>query len=245
MRPGSHTVSVIVPVRDGERYIGAALESIACQTFPADEILVIDDGSQDASPRIAREFAPLVRCVSTAPQGPAAALNHGVSLARGDLLTFLDSDDTWSRTKLARQCERLTAEPDLEAVFGGVEFFLSHDLTPAEASRLVCPTAVQSGWLIGTMMIRRASFTRVGQLAESLQVGDFVDWAHRARGLGLRALNLPEVLLNRRLHARNLSRIGRGDRGDFLKIARAALRRHRAMNDGTADGPFPADHRRT
>ena len=120
------------------------------------------------------------------------------------------------------------------------KFFLSPDLTPAEASRLVCPTAVQPGWLIGTMMIRRASFARVAQLAESLQVGDFVDWAHRARGMGLRALNLPEVLLHRRLHARNLSRIGRGDRGDFLKIARAALGRHRALNDGTADSPFPA-----
>lgn len=239
MKPRPQAISVIVPVRDGDRYLGAALESIVRQTLAADEILVIDDGSQDTSPQIAREFSPLVRCISTPPQGPAAARNLGISLARGDFLAFLDADDRWSRTKLADQHAILAAEPALEAVFGLVQCFLSPDLTPEEARRLVCPAAAQSGWLIGSMMIRREGVARVGQLDEKLRVGDFVDWAHRARGLKLQARNVPKVVLHRRIHTRNLSRLGQGDRGDFLDVALAALKRHRAATVSPADGPDP------
>jgi len=228
MKTVSASVSVIVPVRHGGRYLAAALESILRQTLPAAAVLVIDDGSEDESPWIARAYGSSVRCVSTPPRGPAAARNQGVTLASGELLAFLDSDDLWTSTKLARQCELLRAEPELEAVFGGTECFLSPDLAPDEARRLVCPSEVQVGWLLGAMLIRRESFTRVGPLAETLRVGDFIDWADRAQAAGLRARSLPDVVLCRRLHARNLSRSAQGDRRDFARVARAAIQRRRA-----------------
>jgi glycosyltransferase involved in cell wall biosynthesis len=234
------SVSVIVPVRDGGRYLGAALDSIVRQTLPAKEVLVIDDGSQDESQWIARGFGSSVRCVSTPPRGPAAARNRGVALASGELLAFLDADDLWIPTKLARQCELLSTEPELEAVFGGTEFFLSPDLAPDEARRLVCPREVQVGWLIGAMLIRRESFAQVGPLAETLRIGDFIDWADRAQAAGLRTRTTSDVVLRRRLHARNLSRLGRGDRQDFARVARAALQRRRAAAEAARRDDAPS-----
>src|SRR5262249_41927852 len=84
--PAEPPVSVVVPVRDGERYLAEALDSILAQTHAPLEVIVVDDGSTDRSAEIARGFAPRVRCVSQEHRGVAAARNHGVSLARGEAI---------------------------------------------------------------------------------------------------------------------------------------------------------------
>jgi CDP-glycerol glycerophosphotransferase len=89
-------ISVVVPVYEVERYIEACLRSIAGQTVRDLEVVVIDDGSTDASAEIARGFAQRderFRVVSQANRGLGAARNAGLDLAEGELVTFVDSDD--------------------------------------------------------------------------------------------------------------------------------------------------------
>src|SRR6185369_6617714 len=99
-------VSVIIPVYNGARYLGAALESVFAQTYREFEVIVVDDGSVDDSGVIAQSF-PEVRYIHQANQGVAAARNHGIEAAGGEFFAFLDQDDLWNEDKLKRQVEFL------------------------------------------------------------------------------------------------------------------------------------------
>ena len=89
-------ISVIVPVYNVQDYLPRCLESICSQTYGNLEIILIDDGSTDDSPRICREFAerdPRIRYIRTENSGVSAARNRGIGLAQGRWIGFLDSDD--------------------------------------------------------------------------------------------------------------------------------------------------------
>lgn len=98
-----YTVSVIIPNYNYGRFLGEAIESVLAQTRPADEIIVVDDGSSDDSVEIARSFGSAVKVIVQKNGGVGAARNHGVREASGDIVAFLDSDDRWYPEKLERQ----------------------------------------------------------------------------------------------------------------------------------------------
>lgn len=106
-------VSVVIPCYNAERYLARAVESVLAQTRPADEVIVVDDGSTDGSAALARGFGGTVRAVSQPNGGVAVARNQGLALARGRWVAFLDADDEWFPHKLERQVAALEASPDL------------------------------------------------------------------------------------------------------------------------------------
>ena len=111
-------VSVVIPLFDTERYIGAAIESVLAQTFADFELIVIDDGSRDLGPAIARSFGDArVRVVTQTNRGLAGARNSGIRESRGDLVALLDADDRYTPEKLARHVAQLAAHPDLGVSF--------------------------------------------------------------------------------------------------------------------------------
>ena len=106
----SPLVSVIVPVFNGERYIGATLDSALTQTYPAIEVIVVDDGSSDGTRRIVESRAahdPRIRLLVQANAGVAAARNHGIAASRGEFIAPLDADDLWEPRKIERQVRRM------------------------------------------------------------------------------------------------------------------------------------------
>jgi len=189
------------------------------------EIIVVDDGSDDASASIATELG--VRVVSQPHGGAAAARNLGVSLAGGDLLAFLDADDLWMPEKTALQCAALAADPTCEAAFGQIEQFISPDLAPAERARLAMPGAALPGYHAGALLIRREAFERAGHFATQYTVGEFIDWYARAN---LHSVMLPQVVMRRRLHQANQMRLTPRAQiaHDFARILHARLARERA-----------------
>lgn len=103
-------VSVVIPAFDAAATLDEALRSARAQTWRELEIIVVDDGSHDASPRIAQAHGREDRRVRTVTQtnaGVAAARNRGIALARGEYIAFLDADDLWAPDKIARQVEAL------------------------------------------------------------------------------------------------------------------------------------------
>ena len=223
-----HRVSVIVPVRNGARFLGAALESILTQTAPAAEICVVDDGSTDESAVVAGGFAARgVRCVSQPPGGAAAARNRGVALTTGDLLAFLDADDLWTADKLACQCAALADEPALDMVFSQVEQFVSPELDASAHARLRGQEGIFAGVWPGTMLVRRKAFERVGSFETHWEIGEFLAWFTRARDLGLRERMLDRVTALRRLHDTNQGQLKRRHYGDYVRILKEALDRRR------------------
>ena len=102
----SPIVSVVIPVFNGARFIGSAIESVLAQTYDAIECVVVDDGSTDDSAGLAASF-PNVRVVRQDNAGVAAARNNGVEASSGDAIAFLDADDAWMPEKIERQVDLL------------------------------------------------------------------------------------------------------------------------------------------
>jgi glycosyltransferase involved in cell wall biosynthesis len=104
------TVAVVVPVHNAARYVDQALLSALNQTYPATEVIVVDDGSTDNSLQIATERSrrdSRIRVLRQSQRGPGAARNLAISEAKSDLIAPLDADDLWHPTKLQRQIEML------------------------------------------------------------------------------------------------------------------------------------------
>jgi glycosyltransferase involved in cell wall biosynthesis len=220
-------ISVVIPAYNAERYLREALESVLAQHYPALEILVIDDGSADGTAGIAQSI-PSVRYVRQENAGAAAARNHGVRLAEGEWIAFLDADDLWAEEKLGWQSQVLREKLGIDIVLGLVEQFISPELDAKAAARIQCPPGSQPGYLTSAMLLRKASFERVGGFDTKLSVGEFIDWYSRAEEKGLRTEMLPQVVFRRRLHATNQGQTKRDDYGkDYLRILKARLDRKR------------------
>src|SRR5687768_5324540 len=128
-------VSVVMPVRNRERYVVEALDSILGQSTPPGEVVVVDDGSTDDTPRLLRAYGDRLRVVRQEPMGVPAAVNRGVATATGELLAFLDSDDVFTPTSLECRLTRLTAADRPEAVVGKMVQFVSPELGPEAHTR--------------------------------------------------------------------------------------------------------------
>jgi glycosyltransferase involved in cell wall biosynthesis len=101
-------ISVVIPTYESARYVGAAIESVLAQTHGDFEIIVVDDGSKDATAAVVAGYAdPRVRYVRQENSGVAVARNRGMAEATGRWVAFLDADDTWYPEKLARQMAAL------------------------------------------------------------------------------------------------------------------------------------------
>ena len=105
-------VSVVIPVFNGERFIGEAIQSVLGQTLKDLEIIVVNDDSTDGTEKAVRQFSAPVSYYRQENLGAGAARNFGVAVARAEWIAFLDSDDVWYPSKLAVQLQHAVACPD-------------------------------------------------------------------------------------------------------------------------------------
>ena len=116
-------VSVIIPVRNGERFVSRTLISALAQTYEPLEVVVVDDGSTDRTATLVESVAARdsrVRVFRTQKNGVAAARNLAISQARGKLIAPLDADDLWHSEKIARQVESMqSSSPQVGLVYCG------------------------------------------------------------------------------------------------------------------------------
>ncbi len=215
-------VSVIIPVYNGERYLGEALASVLQQSYRPLEIIVVDDGSQDGTAQVAQQFGDQVRYTFQTQQGTGPARNHGVALARGDFLAFLDADDLWLPHKLQLQMNALQQDPTLAMAFGQVEQFYSPELTD-HAQPDLGNRQTLAGVCASAMLIRRKDFLRVG-LFDPAWIIEFLEWYSRAQRVGLSTCILPETVAKRRIHQNNLTvREHTLIRSEYLRLMKTNL----------------------
>jgi glycosyltransferase involved in cell wall biosynthesis len=226
-------VSCIVPVFNGEAYLREALTSIRTQTYRPLEIIVVDDGSTDGTATVARGVGDAVRYVRQGNAGPAAARNLGIASARGDFIAFLDADDLWHGDKLTRQMARFDAQPGLDLCLTHVQNFWTAELHE-EADRLREHFRARPlpGYSSVALLARRAVFERVGRYDAALRHGADADWFARAEEQGAAIAVLADVLVYRRVHPDNRSRVW-SDRSqeEILRVMRSIVQRRR---DGAA-----------
>ena len=230
------TVSYILAVYNGRQYLDEALRSIANQSHPVDEIIVVDDGSTDDSADIAAQFGPPVHCLRQQNAGQSAARNHGVRESRGDLLGFLDCDDLIHPRKIERQLKRFAEAPELMFMDAFAQNFWSPEIPEHERrlSGLQALTHSEKPWpqFIGTWLFRRQVWDRVGDFDENRSFAEDSDWHDRMLFSGLPVETIHAVLARRRLHHTNLTRNNYDNHIDGLqRFYKERMARHRAQGN--------------
>ena len=243
---GAPTVSVVIPTYNRVGLLADALDSVAAQTFTDYEIIVVDDGSQDATRDYVTSRPLRIRYQWQSHQGVSAARNHAVRMARAELVAFLDSDDMWEPLFLERTVQWLREHPEAGVVFtdfvstdprGGL--LRGHrkrpwggDITP----RLFASTFIATSALVArTAVVREAGGfdTRLTH-NEDLDLWLRLSLRHR---FGL----ILEPLCRRRCHPESLSRNGCSP--DIL-LRKAELLREFCENSGKAKIPAALARRR-
>jgi glycosyltransferase involved in cell wall biosynthesis len=219
-------VSVVVPCHNQGRYLEEALQSVFSQTYPHIEIVVVDDGSDDATASIARGFDDRIRFMRQQNRGASAARNLGLSVCSGAYVQFLDADDKLEPNKILRQVEFLEHNRDTGIVYSDVRYFSDSD--PDE--RTLGPYVLEEGkpwtpmlWAApGTMLeklirrnvlainsalMRRDAAATVGPWNESLcAVEDWEYWIRcAAAGIKFTYQDWPGTLSLVRLHPASTS----------------------------------------
>jgi glycosyltransferase involved in cell wall biosynthesis len=218
-------VSVIVPVHNGRRFLAATLASVCAQSYPAVELIAVDDGSSDGSGELIRA-CPAARCFAQPNRGVASARNAGVDAAHGELLAFLDQDDLWPADAVAHRAAFLRDRPELDGVLSMAQFFVEPGLPKPAWLREELLARPVPGYNLGNLLVRRPAFDRVGRFDTRFVLASDHDWFVRASDLGVRLGRLGETLLLRRVHDENESR--RGSTREMLLIHRESVRRKQA-----------------
>lgn len=200
------SISCIVPVYNGARFIGEALDSILAQTLPPAEVIVVDDGSTDDTAEVVSAYAGRVTYHRQANAGPASARNHGINLASGDFLSFLDADDLWSPNKLERQMSALERNPNAGICITYLQNFwtdeLSHERDRMRDHAFARP---MPGYVCQCLLARRHVFEVVGLFDATKRLGEDQDWYLRAERAGISREIIPEPLVRRRIHGKNMT----------------------------------------
>ncbi len=226
-------ISVILPVWNGENYVGEAIESVLQQDYPHKEVIVVDDGSTDGTRKVIRHFGEAVIYLHQENKGLGASRNTGVRASSGEYLAFLDHDDLWTPQKLSTQMQRWqTVEEQDPLIFSRVQQFICDRLTDFERQKLVVNEAIMPGYLAGSLLLSKKRFLEVGYFFEEKTVGEFLDWYLKALEQNVAVVMLDQLGLLRRVHCSNMGR--QHDlyrRGDYLKILKASLNRRRALRE--------------
>lgn len=203
-------VSVVIPTYNRADYIGETIESVLQQTYPNIEVIVVDDGSTDDTREVVRRFEPQVRYVWQENAERGACRNHGLRLARGEYIAFLDSDDLWLPTKVAEGVEFLSANPAVglvctDAMQIDAEGKELRVLRARGASGRVTERLLQKNFvLMGTHLVRTALVRKIGGFREERELSGSEDWEMWVR-LSLRTdfAYLPKVTAKVRTHPAN------------------------------------------
>lgn len=220
-------ISVLIPAYNAEDFLAEAIESVLRQTYKDFEIIVVDDGSTDQTRRVAESFSEQIKYYYQENSGAAGARNHCVRLSQGEFLAFLDADDVWAENKLELQMQALNADASLEAVFGMVRQVFQTEWKEKLLETDVAKDGLLKGFSQATMLIRRASFLRIGMFSEENTIGEFVDWLLRAKEASLQMELLPNLFLWRRIHGSNQGIRHRSNINDYVKIVKKSIDRRR------------------
>jgi glycosyltransferase involved in cell wall biosynthesis len=239
------TVSVLMSVYNGGRYLRPCLDSLLAQTLRDVEYVIVDDGSKDDSPAVLREYAardPRIKLTVRPNKGLTKTLNECFAAARGEFLARMDCDDVCYPDRFEKQVAFLRANPDV--VCAGGHF----DLIDEEGRRLTTlkpPTddaEIQAQVLKGhgaichpAAMIRASALRQIGGYCEDFKTAQDIDLWLRVGEVGKLA-NLPTPVLKFRLHESSVSESKRHEQRQSAKTACERAWKRRGI-----DGKYEAD----
>lgn len=218
------SVDVIIPTFNSGGLLREALDSVAAQSVAPRRVIVVDDGSTDGAVASAVAGRPNVTVIRQANAGVSVARNTGVARSQADALLILDHDDLLEPSAIEVLVAAMESGMGAQMVHGMVREFVD--------DRGGLPESVRAGErvlparLSGCTLVSRALWERIGGCIPGMTQGEWIDWIDRAMASGTVVQTVPEVILHRRIHANNFTRVAAG-KLQYLDVARAALARKR------------------
>lgn len=179
-------VSVIIPTHNRAGFLAQAIDSVLSQTYTNFELIVVDDGSGDGTQPLLASYGKALTVLRQENRGPAAARNTGIRAARHPLLAFLDSDDQYTRNKLALQVAAMEAQPEMLISHTRETWFRNgHHLNQKKhhlktGGDIFARNLVLCMVGMSTVMVRRELFDRIGLFDESFPCCEDYDFWLRA-----------------------------------------------------------------
>lgn len=220
-------ISIIIPSYNAARFLPAALASVQQQQGGGQlfdtELILIDDGSTDDTEQVVAQY-PMVRYVSQSNQGPAAARNHGIRLAQGIFIAFLDADDQWASDALQTLLRGFHEHPDCQITGGQVAYIFAE---PALAKHYALEQASDRFVHIGARLYRRTVFDLVGFFDEQFAYSEDLDFYNRVEDAGIPVIILAGTVLYYHVHGQNTSVQKSSITMEVMKVIRKTLQRRR------------------
>ncbi len=221
---------MIIPVKNGGRYLAEAIESVLDQDYRHIELIVVDGRSTDNTAEIARSYDRVQYILQTDDPGIAAARNIGIEASYGEFIAFISSDDYWEKEKITVQVQHFINHPEIQYSITKVRFFLQPG---SEIPRGFKPELLKKevvGPMPETLLARKSLFQHVGFFDTNLSLLEDTDWFSRAKDSGVPMRVIDQVLLNKRVHQKNISTTpgnGRVINEEFVKVMKRAIDRKR------------------
>ena len=176
------SISVVIPTYNRSNLLKRALSSVVNQTYPAHQIIVVDDGSDESLSDSLRNLFPSVQFLRQENKGVASARNLGIKQSTGNWIALLDSDDEWEPRKLAKQMAFLEKSPELRAIHTEERWIRNgNEVTPPayldKSSHLLWERSLRHCLICpSSVMIHRSVFETVGLFDEKLTVCEDYDF---------------------------------------------------------------------
>jgi glycosyltransferase involved in cell wall biosynthesis len=223
------TVSVVIPTYNRAGYLCQALNSVFRQSLPPWEVIVVDDGSTDETADIARSYGLRVRYVRHSQnRGISAARNTGISMARGDIIAWLDSDDLWEPDHLATVISLFLKNDEVDGVYTGlVRIDEKGNVLPQVSCCTVPPEDLSSSLIescriqTSTFAVRRRCYDQVGMYDTQFAICEDYDMYIRMAKV-CRIIGVPSPSVRYRVHNQNTV----GDPVAYLRHRLALTAKH-------------------
>ena len=196
-------ISIVTVAYNAVTTISATLRSVAAQTYPDIEHIVVDGGSKDGTVAIVeRDGAHVGRFVSEPDHGIYDAMNKGIGLATGHLIGFLNADDIYAHPRVLEDVVKEMKSGNLDALYGDVAFFRADDpgrLVRRYSSARFSPARIAWGWMPAhpALFLKRDVFSRVGKFRTDYRIaGDFEFIARAFHGDALRSRYVQAVFVH-------------------------------------------------
>lgn len=219
-------VSIILAVRNGERFLAEAIRSVQAQDYPQHELIVVDGHSTDRTAEIARPF-PGVRFLTQPGRGLPEAWNFGIASAQGDWIALLEHDDVWLPGKLRTQIAFMLAHPELQFRLSHARFFLEPGCAWPSGYNPDWLSKPQIGSMLSSFIARKSVFAQVGKFDERLKCASDMDWFSRAKDLRIPMAYLEETLMLKRVHDSNVTNQPQLNNTELLQVMKRTLNRKR------------------
>jgi glycosyltransferase involved in cell wall biosynthesis len=203
-------IDVVLPVFNGSKTIVRAIQSVDSQTAHCDlRVIAVDDFSSDNSIELIRNlrYSQIKLEIIKNPKnlGNAHSRNIGIKSSQAAYIALLDQDDVWVPEKLDLQLAAFSENPKIQYVVGMQEFVLDDPNQIPSWFNSKWQAAPQPGYLPSILLAKRELFQTVGLFHEELRLGSDTAWFAKARGLDIPHRLIPQVLVRRGIHDKNLS----------------------------------------